>query len=251
MNVDGSGVTRLTNNCVEDGYPAWSPDGAKIAFRSGSSLSVMNADGSGQVALVSEGGPNPSWSPDGTKIAFVSRRDGNNEVYVMNADGSAQTNLTNNSTNDHSPSWSPDGSQIAFTSSRDATYQTYIMNSDGSGLTNLTDNSDYDDYDPSWSPDGTKIAFDSNMGGPCREIYVMNVDGSGRTRLTYECSSGGALSWSFAPSWSPNGAGIVFTSTRDDMNLIYVMNADGSGQTNISNSGECCGYREYGPSWGQ
>ena len=61
----------------------------------------------------------PAWSPDGSKIAFQSNRDGNWEIYTMNADGSNQTNISNNDFDDGSPSWSPDGSKIAFNTVRD------------------------------------------------------------------------------------------------------------------------------------
>jgi len=61
----------------------------------------------------------PSWSPDGSKIAFWSDRDGNSDIYVMNADGSEQTRLTDNSASDQEPAWSPDGRRVAFVSSRD------------------------------------------------------------------------------------------------------------------------------------
>ena len=191
----------------------------------------------------------PRFSPNGQKIAYKNTSGGQADIYIMNIDGSNQFNVTNTSNwYEEYPFWSPDGTKIAYSFN----HRIYSMDADGSEHTQrpLSKTAALV-AKPSWSPDGTKIAFDSNMGGPCREIYVMNVDGSGRTRLTYECSSGGALSWSFAPSWSPNGAGIVFTSTRDDMNLIYVMNADGSGQTNISIGAECCGWKEDGPSWGQ
>ncbi|MHC4335208.1 MAG: TolB family protein [Planctomycetota bacterium] len=67
------------------------------------------------------------------KIAFVSERDGNSEIYVMNADGSAQKNLTNNPASDEAPNWSPDGKMIAFASFRDGNYEIYVMNADGSG----------------------------------------------------------------------------------------------------------------------
>jgi hypothetical protein len=128
-------------------------------------------------------------------IAFASNRDGNWEIYVMNADGSGVTRLTNNPADDRVPSWSPDGRRIAFDSKRDGNYEIYVMNADGSGQTNLTNNP-ADDYMPSWSPDGRRIAFDSKRDGNY-EIYVMNADGSGVTRLTnnpaFDC----------CPAWSP------------------------------------------------
>jgi TolB protein len=73
------------------------------------------------------------------------------EIYVMNADGSGETNLTNNPGNESYPAWSPDGKLIAFVSDRDGKYEIYVMNPDGSGLTNLTDNPEHD-WAPDWSP---------------------------------------------------------------------------------------------------
>ena len=116
------------------------------------------------------------------KIAWTSGRDGNYEIYVMNADGTAQTRLTNNSAEDYYPSFSADGTKIAFHSYRDGNREIYLMNSDGTGQTNLTNNSAHD-ADPSFSLDGTKIAFRSTRDGN-NEIYVMNADGTGQTRLT-------------------------------------------------------------------
>lgn len=113
----------------------------------------MNADGSGQRRLVREawnkfrrGQPwvvdtvigQPRWSPDGRKLVFVSRRDGNREVYVINADGSAQRNLTRNPVADSDPAWSPDGRKIAFFSTRDGETAIYVMNADGSGQRSIT-----------------------------------------------------------------------------------------------------------------
>ena len=69
----------------------------------------------------------PYWSPDGTKITFISDRDGNNEIYAMDEDGSNQTNLTNNETWDDFPNWSPDGKKIAFMSAREGNAELYVM----------------------------------------------------------------------------------------------------------------------------
>jgi len=94
------------------------------------------------------------------KIAFSSTRDENADIYVMNADGSNQTGLTNNSTLDVEPCFSPDGTKIAFASYRDGDFEIYVMNADGSNRTGLTNNLAYDGA-PCFSPDGTKIAFAS------------------------------------------------------------------------------------------
>jgi TolB protein len=83
----------------------------------------------------------PAWSPDGRKIAFVSDRNGNSEVYVMNAKGNGQRNLTRNPAFDADPAWSPDGRKIAFASKRDGEYGIYVMNVDGSGQRRLAQHS--------------------------------------------------------------------------------------------------------------
>jgi len=175
--------------------------------------------------------------PNG-KIAFESTRDGNDEIYVMNADGTGQTRLTNNAAHDFRPSWSPNGSKIAFASTRDGNNEIYVMNADGTGQTRLTNNAAFDSR-PSWSPNGSKIAFASTRDGK-DQIYVMNADGTGQTRLTNNAAH------DFRPSWSPNGSKIAFVSDRDGNFEIYVMNADGTGQTNLSNSFP----QDSEPDWG-
>ena len=170
----------------------------------------------------------PAWSPDGSRIAFNSDRDGNTEVYAMNADGSGVARLTYNDAVDGGPAWSPDGRRIAFESTRDGNWEIYVMNADGSGVTRLTHNDAYD-WSPAWSPDGRRIAFHSKRDGN-REIYVMNADGSGVTRLTYN----GAFD--SGPNWSPDGRRIAFGSDRDGDFEVYVMNADGSGVTRLADN---------------
>ena len=168
------------------------------------------------------------------KIAFASDRDGNYEIYVMNADGSGQTNLTNNPADDHAPAWSPDGSRIAFQTARDGDSEIYVMNTDGSEPTRLTNNP-ASDIHPAWSPDGSQIVFTSRRDGN-DEIYVMNADGSGQTRLTNN------KVLDFLPAWSPDGLRIAFTHNVPDpigpdvfRFQVYIMNADGTGQANLTN----------------
>src|SRR5207253_9544676 len=103
MNADGTNIVQLTKDTTQERQPAWSPDGAKIAFASNREgklhIFTMNAaDGSGVTRLTTgvQTDAQPAWSPDGTKIAFATNRDINEEVYVMNADGTSPVNLTSN-----------------------------------------------------------------------------------------------------------------------------------------------------------
>jgi Tol biopolymer transport system component len=167
-------------------------------------------------------------APQG-EIAFESRRDGNPEVYRINADGTAEANLTNNPASEFSPQYSPDGTRLTFASNRDGNSEIYVMNSDGSGQTNLT-NHPSGDFEPRWSPDATKIVFHSTRtGAGATEVFVMNADGTGQTNLT---NHGAA---DFRARWSPDGTRILFLTTRDGNVEVYVMNADGSTPRNLSN----------------
>jgi TolB protein len=108
-------------------------------------------------------------------IAFVSNRAGNDEIYVIKADGTGLTRLTRNPAHDEGPAWSPGGKKLAFMSDRAGNAEIHVMNADGTGVTRLTNNP-ASDGGPAWSPDGSKIAFMSNRLATHSEIYAMNAN---------------------------------------------------------------------------
>lgn len=172
------------------------------------------------------------------KIAFSSDRDGNFEIYTMDADGGGQTRLTEDPGEDHSPAWSSDGSRIAFVSTRDGNAEIYVMNADGTGQTRLTINS-AGDLGPKWSPDGSQIAFFTNRDGN-DEIYSMNPDGSSQVNLTNHPADDSSF------AYSPNGTMIAFSSNRDDSQFdIYTMTASGGGLTRLTTAAG----NDINPSW--
>jgi len=170
------------------------------------------------------------------KIAFVSGRDGNGEIYVMNADGTGVTRLTNDPANDIQPAWSPDGSRIAFASNRGGPvfsghYELYVMNADGTNVTQLTfTNTERGSTRPAWC--GNRIAFESDrFVEPLTDIFAMNEDGTGITRLTFDNAA-----FDRKPAWSPACDRIAFTKDPSGNVEVYVMNANGSGVTRLTNS---------------
>ncbi len=122
----------------------------------------------------------PRYSKDGSRIVFVSNRDGHQEVYIMDADGTDQTRLTNNPEGNGYPAFSPDGSQIVFTSNRDGNPEIYIMNADGTGQTRLTNTGTSEDF-PDFSTDGSRIVFRRSTGGFDMEIRSMTTSGGDDT----------------------------------------------------------------------
>lgn len=155
------------------------------------------------------------------KIAFASNRDGNSEIYVMNADGSDPVRLTNDAAEDYAPVWSPDGTRIAFVSRRDGNDEIYMMNADGSSQTRLTTDA-LEDIDPAFSPDGTRLAFASRRDGDF-ELFTYDLTTFVTTQLTLNTFSDNR------PSWSPDSLQIAFTSNRDGDSEIFTMLATAGG----------------------
>lgn len=249
MNPDGTGTSQLTHDAAHDSFPAWSPDGSKIAFVAshdntpGSSrdLYLMNSDGGGRVRLTNDLTDDlmPTWSPDGRMLAF-SR---GNDIYRINSDGTGLTNLTNAAEVNFSPTWSPDGSRIAWDCARQGLTNAEdicAMNSDGSGLVDLTtDNPDPNgaDIQPDWGPDASRLVFVRQTFGSAYTLFTMNPDGSDKQQITTGSNSN-------TPRWSPDGTKLVFEcGTRD----LCVMDSSGTGRTTITNS--AIGNDGFRPSW--
>ena len=115
----------------------------------------------------------PNLSPDGKRIVFSSRRDGDYEIYVMNADGTGETRLTKSPGLDVNARFSPDGGQIAFTSNRNGNYEIYVMNADGANVRRVTNHPERDDF-PCWTPDGKHLYFVGERKGKF-DIYKVEV----------------------------------------------------------------------------
>ena len=180
-----------------------------------------------------------------SRIVFASNRDGDWDIYSMDADGDDVVQITNHPATDEDPACSPDGKRIAFRSERDVTPDLYVMDSDGDNVVRLT-RDNFLEGNPSWTPDGTRFAFSSFrfvVGN--WEIYVMDADGNNLINLTNH------KWWDVKPSWSPDGSKIAFVSARDGgFNTpwhIFVMNADGTDRRNLT--GDTQLRDNWGPSW--
>jgi Tol biopolymer transport system component len=186
--------------------PDWSPDNLTLVFEQVNSIWILNQITQSSLRLTNvTGDSRPRYSPNGSKIAFQSTRDGQPEIYVMNADGSGQTRLTNNPAWDTAPAWSPDGTKILFTSLRDGPMSPalYVMNADGSNQTRVTAGSDGVWRTSPTAPvvfteEGTgnaaAITAVSLLRGPFQMVDPYNFSVDGRTRITLFTSNLGLIS---------------------------------------------------------
>ncbi len=262
MRRDGSGQTRLTNNAVFDGLPAFSPDGGRIAFtsRRESQGSLVNdeifvmdprdldGDGNGDnlARITFTSGENefqPAYAPDGRRVAFTSSQNGN-EIYVMDADGTNRVRLTNNPARDARPAFSPRGDRIAFTSNRPgpdgfADDEIYVMDAadrdgDGNGdnLTQVTDNTALvvnnarvlvNDTHANFSPNGEELVFTSNRDSTAlQQNDEIYLSDSDGSGTSIRLTHNPAVDE--FPAFSPDGRELAFSSSRDANFEIYTMN---------------------------
>ncbi|MBI1923576.1 PD40 domain-containing protein [Candidatus Poribacteria bacterium] len=205
------------------------PSQPKIAFTCNierGNICLIDTDGRNLVNITKPlGGGHPVWSPDGRYIYFGSSRDGNGEIYRMDADGRDPVNLTRHPADDFHPAVSPNGKQLVFHSNREPK-GLYLMNTDGGNLRLLN----FFGLRPAWSPDGRRIAFYGRQ-----DIWVIDGDGNNLTNMTQDGAG------NFAPAWSPDGSQIAYGSWHDwaagevaNLEEIYVMNAKGENRRRLT-----------------
>ncbi|HEV2104573.1 MAG TPA: Tol-Pal system beta propeller repeat protein TolB [Candidatus Eisenbacteria bacterium] len=243
MDADGRNLRPLTSDHSLAQSPSWSPEGSLILFTSyrgghGPQLWVLSPEQRKPFLISGRPGINTSasYSPDGTRILCTLSKDGNAEVYSLDARGGDPRRLTNNPAIDTSPCWSPTGREIAFTSDRAGSPQVYVMDAVGGNVRRLTYDVDYTDS-PAWSPKGDRIAFVQRTGEGF-DIWICKPDGGGATRVVAGSSNEN-------PRWSPDGRHLVFASNRDGGFGLWVTDLDGSPPRKLDTGGR----RAMSPAW--
>lgn len=222
----GSGdIRQLTTGTHWNDKPSWSPDGRAVVFTSnrkgkGQDIFCVSAEGGEVTALtdLQRWADSPVFSPDGQRIAFISNEAGNNDVWVMDADGANRTQVTVHEGSDKHVRWAPDGKGLYFSSDRiDGDADIWHIDI-ATGETRQVNRDDGADITPAPSPDGALIAFCSNRqlredasnpnADRDKDIWMMRADGSMAVRLT---ANQGA---DYSPCWSPDGNYLLYTSNE-------------------------------------
>ena len=218
---------QITNG-VNQGAPAWSPDGNKIVFSSSQAIWIMDADGSNQKqvfnSVVWDG--EPCFNDDGSKIYFASELVSPIysqfiSIHVVDVDGSNRVQLTNGA-DMRSPVVSPDGSTVVYISKLSGNYDLRTMDADGSNIVGITD-APADEFGPVWSPDGKSIIYSSEG-----DIWSTDRNGIRTKNLTDDEFN------NVDPFFSPDGSKIVFASDRSGNSDIWLMNSNGTGALQIT-----------------
>lgn len=216
--TDGKDIRPLTADSVDHEDPAWSPDGAQIAFvsltKTTEQIAVLPASGGAMIVLTpaTERAIHPNWAPDSRHLAYCTDDDlappkkNPSAIKVLDLATRQVRELITGGVNTY-PAWSPDGRHIAFRRMLGETNsEVFLADSDGTNIRNLTNHPAFDGW-PAWSPDGQYLAFASNRDGDY-QIYVMRADGSA-VHLVARSTGRGT-----APKWSPDGRAIYFTICR-------------------------------------
>ncbi|NDJ61026.1 MAG: S8 family serine peptidase [Chloroflexi bacterium] len=224
----------LTQNDAgaRDWNPAWSPDGARIAFNSDrngglAQIYTMNVDGTQTRPLFPNATANdlaPAWSPDGALIAFASDRGGLGwDIYLVRPDGTDLRRLTRLESILGDPSWTPDGGSITLWERRlDGALHIFRIDIDEPDRQQRLTFNGQNNGMPFWSPDGTLLYYESDRTLGRFQIFAAQPDGNAPRPLTGEAVNSGRA------ALSPDGELIIFTSDRDDSDELYLINADGT-----------------------
>ena len=226
MDADGSNQKQVFDSVVWDGEPCFNNDGSKIYFASEYvspiyskfiSIHVVDFDGLNRIQLTNGADMrSPSVSPDGSTVVYISKLSGNYDIWTMDADGSNNVRLTDESVNEWTPTWSYDGETIVYSSEGDI----WAIDRKGIHIDQLT-NDTYYNIDPSFSPDGSKIVFTSDRSGNS-DMWLMNSNGTGALQLTFDTSE------QKHPVWAPDGERIVYSSNEGGDYNIWVMSLGNS-----------------------
>jgi TolB protein len=235
MGWDGGQYGPVGNAPKVGSFPAFSPDGKRLAFSSNGDIWITNNDLTNPNQMTIEGTNfEPTWSPDGHMLAFSQITGGVAQIITMTEFGQDQTNISNNPlVNDRQPSWSPDGTKIAFQRTPNAINpmsRIWTMNANGSGQMQVTLGMTGNDERPSYSPDSANITFSTNRDGNF-EIYKIAAIGGLATRLTNNPAS------DRYPTWSADNSAIAFASNRDGSMNVWAIATDGSTPTELSPPG--------------
>ena len=260
MDADGSNRQRITQSDGEDITPTWSPDGQRIAYVSkqgdNRDIVVMPAPGASwpadqdwpfRVTQHPASDWTAAWSPDGQQITFSSNRTGYWEIFIVNADGTGLSQITNDGAGALSPVWSPDGRTMAYSGKRDDNWDIYTMPAPLPGQEEDFQPeprrlvlAEGNDLSPIYSPTGDRIVFESNRDGNA-EIYVMNADGSNQRNVSNSPSVD-----DHGPVWSPDGKRILFYSGREGNWDLFLMTDDGRNVINLTDTPDV---DEQEPAW--
>jgi TolB protein len=223
--------------------PAWSPDGARLAyvsFESGKPVVYVHAVATGERRAVANfRGSNsaPAWSPDGRALAVTLTREGNSQIFVMGADGSNVRRLTTSAGIDTEPVFAPDGTTIFFTSDRGGGPQIYRMPAAGGPAQRVTFSGDYN-ISPRLSPDGRLLAYVARRAGRF-QVHVLDLASGQETPVTDTARDE-------SPSFAPNGRLLLYATEVNGRGILASASVDGRVRTRLS--GPTGDIRE--PTWG-
>ena len=245
MNPDGSAVTPLTTHGANDRFPAWSPDGTRIAFTRGDDIWTMDADGSNEVNITADIAPQaqkPVWTLDGTKLVFVyTESNSYTDLWTMNADGTAKTPFWTYATgmfNSYDPTTTAD--RVIFNLDDDLLYKDL----GGPGNGTLVGGATIDEV-ADYAAATDKLAFSRSSGGPY-DIYVTDADGQNPVNITGSAPFG-VGSNDLHSSFDPTGASVALASTSGGSDLeIWTVTATGASPQQLTDNN----FQDTDPDWG-